>query len=221
MRSIYWFLLTVFLLGFVLESCRPPRCPIASCHIRMKHRHPSKDGEGSGGFNPDANIDPQTGEQLASGGSQVYRGVPFWERNKNPKIAMGYKEGYKYRHRKQKPLTAAELKKIEEKRNREQQKLERKQGKEKPEETPAEDAPAGETPAEETQTGATPANGDPEGEIGEPTGETKAEKRQRRRESRKKKQEQPAEPETQPAERPAPKPQPPPKPAEDEKKDGF
>ena len=220
MRSIHWFLLTVFLLGFAFEACRPPRCPIASCHIRMKHRHPSKDGEGSGGFNPDANIDPQTGEQLASGGSQVYRGVPFWERNKNPKIAMGYKEGYKYRHRKQKPLTAAELKKIEEKRNREQQKLERKQGKEKPEDTPA-----GETPAEETQTEVTPPNGDPETEVGEPTGETKAEKRQRRRESRRKKKEQPAEPETQPeaqpAERVTPKPQPPPKPAEDEKKDGF
>jgi hypothetical protein len=230
MRSTHWFLLTVFLLGFALESCRPPRCPIASCHIRMKHRHPSKDGEGSGGFNPDANIDPETGEQLASGGSQVYRGVPFWERNKNPKIAMGYKEGYKYRHRKQKPLTAAELKKIEEKRNREQQKLERKQSKEKPEDTPAEDAPAGETPAEGTQTEerpngdpqteATPANGDPEGEVGEPTGETKAEKRQRRRESKKKKKEQPAAPQTQPAELAPPKPQPQPPPA-DEKKDGF
>ncbi len=223
MRSTYWLLLTVFLLGFVLQSCRPPRCPIASCHIRMKHRHPSKDGEGSGGFNPDANYDPQTGEQLASGGSQVYRGVPFWERNKNPKIAQGYKEGYKYRHRKQKPLTAAELKKIEEKRNREQQKLERKQNKENSGETPAEETPAGETQTEETpngdpQTEAVPANGDP---VEETTGETKAEKRQRRRESKKKKKEQPAAPETQPVEPAAPKPQPPPKPAADEKKDGF
>ncbi len=223
MRLTHWFLLTVFLLGFAFESCRPPRCPIASCHIRMKHRHPSKDGEGSGGFNPDANIDPQTGEQLASGGSQVYRGVPFWERNKNPKIAQGYKEGYKYRHRKQKPLTAAELKKIEEKRNREQQKLERKQNKENSGETPAEETPAGETQTEETpngdpQTEAVPANGDP---VEETTGETKAEKRQRRRESKKKKKEQPAAPETQPVEPAAPKPQPPPKPAADEKKDGF
>jgi hypothetical protein len=218
MRSTYWFLLTVFLLGFVLESCRPPRCPIASCHIRLKHRHPSKDGEGSGGFNPDANIDPRTGEQLASGGSQVYRGVPFWERNKNPKIAQGYKEGYKYRHRKQKPLTAAELKKIEEKRNREQQKLERKRGKENPEDTGAEETPTEEKPIGDPQTEAVPANGDP---TEEPTGETKAEKRQRRRESRKKKKEQPDEPETQPVQPAAPKPQPPPKPAEDEKKDGF
>ncbi len=225
MRSTYWFLLIVFWVGFVLESCRPPRCPIASCHIRMKHRHPSKDGEQTGGFNPDANIDPQTGEQLASGGGPVYRGVPFWERNKNPKIAQGYKEGYKYRHRKQKPLTAAELKKIEEKRNREQQKLERKQNKENSEDTPAEETPAGETPAEGTQTEgtqteATPANGDPEGEVGEPTGETKAEKRQRRRESKKKKKEQPAAPETQPAEPAPPKPKPQAPPA-DEKKDGF
>ncbi len=222
MRSTYWFLLIVFWVGFVLESCRPPRCPIASCHIRMKHRHPSKDGEQTGGFNPDANIDPQTGEQLASGGGPVYRGVPFWERNKNPKIAQGYKEGYKYRHRKQKPMTAAELKKIEENRNREQQKLERKQAKERPEDTGTEEAPAEETQTEETPNGETEAvqaNGDP---INEPTGETKAEKRQRRRESKKKKKEQPVEPETQPAEQPVtPKPQPPPKPAEDEKKDGF
>ena len=186
----------------------------------MKHRHPSKDGEGSGGFNPDANVDPRTGEQLsASGGSPVYRGVPFWERNKNPKIAQGYKEGYKYRHRKQKPLTAAELKKIEEKRNREQQKLERKQNKENPEDTGTE-----ETPSQETQTEETP-NGDPQTEAvqadGEPAEETKAEKRQRRRESKKKKKEQPAEPETQPTEQAPPKRQPPPKPAEDEKKDGF
>lgn len=201
-------LVAILFAGLFFESCRPPRCPLAYCHVRMKHRHPSMDGEG--GFNPDANIDPRTGEALsASGGGKVYRGVPFYERNKNPKIAHGYKEGYKYRHRKQKPLTAAELKKIEEKRNREQEKLDRKSGKSKPEEK-TEGAPEGEG---EVQTEA--------GQEGEPQAETKAEKRRRKKESRRKARE---EKETQGEEKPAeeaPRPQPPPKPATDDKKDGF
>jgi hypothetical protein len=183
----------------------------------MKHRHPSQDGEG--GFNPDAGFDPRTGEQLsASGGGKVYRGVPFYERNKNPKIAQGYKEGYKYRHRKQKPLTAAELKKIEEKRNREQQKLERKQRKEAPEDTGTEETPAEEAPAGENKTEAVQAD---EAGATETKSDSKAEKRQRRRERRNKEKPAEAQPPAEPAEQSPPKPKPAPKPAEDEKKDGF
>jgi hypothetical protein len=209
MKIQLWLLVAVLLGGIFLESCRPPRCPIASCHIRMKHRHPSKDGEG--GFNPDAGFDPSTGEALsASGSGKVYRGVPFWERNKDPKIAQGYKEGYKYRHRKQKPLTAAELKKIEEKRNREQEKMDRKARKNGSGEQATEEAPQqeGDAQTESVQESA-------------PEGETKAQRRQRRKESRRKaKEENQENTETKPAEE-APRRQPPPKPAEDDKKDGF
>jgi hypothetical protein len=207
MKINIWLLLTILLAWLAFESCRLPRCPLASCHIRMKHRHPSMDGEG--GFNPDANIDPRSGESLsASGGGKVYRGVPFYERNKNPKIAQGYKEGYKYRHKKQKPLTAAQLKKIEEKRNREQAKIDRKTNKNKTPDEVTEGEPVGDAP-----TGAV--------QEGTPEGETRAERRQRKKESRKKaKEEKETQPEAKPAEE-APRRQPPPKPAEDEKKDGF
>jgi len=46
------------------SSCKPPRCPLASCHVRMKHRH----------------------------GEAEFRGVPWWKKNKDPKIGQDYQD---------------------------------------------------------------------------------------------------------------------------------
>ncbi|WP_347159190.1 hypothetical protein [Pontibacter chitinilyticus] len=50
-------LLSILLIAFSTFSCKP-RCPIASCQVRMVHRH---------------------------GGEQEYRGQPFWKKQ-NPKM---------------------------------------------------------------------------------------------------------------------------------------
>jgi hypothetical protein len=54
----------LFLFLFFLNACRPPHCPLPACHIRMKHRH----------------------------GETEFRGVPWWKRNKDPKIGEDYKD---------------------------------------------------------------------------------------------------------------------------------
>jgi hypothetical protein len=53
-----------FFLITLVPACKPPRCPLASCHVRMRHRH----------------------------GETEYRGVPWWKRNKNPKYGEDYKD---------------------------------------------------------------------------------------------------------------------------------
>ena len=54
-------LLFVFLLTGA-AACKPPRCPISSCRVRMRHAH----------------------------GKTDYRGLPWWVRNKDPKIGEDY-----------------------------------------------------------------------------------------------------------------------------------
>ena len=58
-RLRWYFFLTLLL----LSACKPPRCPLDSCHVRMRHSH----------------------------GNQPYRGVPFWKRNKDPKYGQDYR----------------------------------------------------------------------------------------------------------------------------------
>ncbi|MBC7921366.1 MAG: hypothetical protein H7Z75_09790 [Ferruginibacter sp.] len=53
-----------FLSLLLLSACKPPRCPIDSCHVRMRHSH----------------------------GNQQYRGVPWWKRNKDPKYGQEYRD---------------------------------------------------------------------------------------------------------------------------------
>ncbi len=53
-----------FILITLVSACKPPRCPLASCHVRMRHRH----------------------------GETEYRGVSWWKRNKNPKYGQDYND---------------------------------------------------------------------------------------------------------------------------------
>jgi hypothetical protein len=53
-----------FFLTTLLPACKPARCPLPSCHVRMRHRH----------------------------GETEYRGVPWWKRNKNPKYGQDYQD---------------------------------------------------------------------------------------------------------------------------------
>ncbi len=89
------FRIILFLVSIVLiaEGCRPPRCKIPTCYVRMKHRH-----DGGKMLTTETNV-TERGAASASLGKE-YRGVPFWERNKNPKIGQGYKPGYKYNYKK-------------------------------------------------------------------------------------------------------------------------
>jgi hypothetical protein len=90
------FLLCISLLALtlLLDSCRPPRCNVPGCYVRMNHRHGSLDPSMAPPPNSD---DPSYSADLKG---KVYRGVPWWQRNRNPKIGDGFKSGYKYNYRK-------------------------------------------------------------------------------------------------------------------------
>lgn len=94
MRYIVY-LLVCLLLG--TEACKPPRCTIPNCYVRLKHRHGGenwKAAEAPAEFDPDFNASANRGQE--------YRGVRWWKKNKNPKIGEGYKPGYKYDYKKPK-----------------------------------------------------------------------------------------------------------------------
>ncbi len=164
----------------------------------MKHRH----GGSSSPLGYDPNAELTAGSMEGRG--KVYRGVPWYEKNKNPKIAQGYKPGRKYRHRKQK-LDAKALKKLEDgKKAREREEEEKKmQGEE----------PVNQTPPSEGEA----IEGGENVEGGEAT-ETKPKKKEKKKkEKRKKKAEESNEIEIIEAPKKDTK-----KPVEaDEKKDGF
>jgi hypothetical protein len=100
----------------VTEACRPPRCTIPTCYVRMKHRHggenwkdappPPKDFEletGATNIAEKGNKGKDNDEENAGGNRGTeYRGVRWWKKNKNPKIGEGYKPGYKYDYKKPK-----------------------------------------------------------------------------------------------------------------------
>jgi hypothetical protein len=89
----YFFILLMGLL-IMAEGCRPPRCPLPNCYVRMKHRH--------GGENWKAAAAPSDLNSSANKGKE-FRGVPWWKKNKDPKIGYDYKPGYKYDNNKPKP----------------------------------------------------------------------------------------------------------------------
>ena len=137
-RTINVFLLLAVLLG--TGACRFPRCPMDNCHIRMKHRHPS--AMGKGGEAPlvyDVNAGPEANM------GKVYRGTPWWQtfrddkvnpgrkkhmrtRTKDPKIAQGYKPGFKYKHKDTKPW-GERMAKYKKKRIADDEKAARREGK--------------------------------------------------------------------------------------------
>lgn len=84
------FFLSVWIIAV---SCGPPRCKIPTCYVRMLHRH------GGAGFQV-ARVGSTASQDRGASQGKVYRGVPWWKKNKNPKIADGYKPGYKYDYRK-------------------------------------------------------------------------------------------------------------------------
>lgn len=93
----YFFILLISIL-ILAEGCRPPRCPLPNCYVRMKHRHGGENWKAASApsdFDPDRNPNANRGKE--------FRGVPWWKKNKNPKIGDGYKPGYKYDYRKPKP----------------------------------------------------------------------------------------------------------------------
>ncbi len=102
-------LLALLLLMVFSEACRTPRCPIDSCHIRMRHRHPSFSSGGSGNSGESVTMVDVNASPEANLG-KVYRGVPWWERNKDPKIAYKYNPKFKYKHKDTKPWSARILK---------------------------------------------------------------------------------------------------------------
>lgn len=108
-------IISFVLLLIVFDACRVKRCPFDNCHIRMRHRHPSMmGGGGEAALVYDANAGPE------SNLGPVYRGIPWWQRyrevkltpgakkhkllkTRDPKIGQGYKPGYKYKHKDNKP----------------------------------------------------------------------------------------------------------------------
>jgi hypothetical protein len=93
----YFFILLISLL-IMSEGCRPPRCPLPNCYVRLKHRHGGENWKAAAApsdFKPDGNPSANRGKE--------FRGVPWWQKNKNPKIGEGYEPGYKYNHKKPKP----------------------------------------------------------------------------------------------------------------------
>lgn len=69
-RRLCWLLALVT--GLSLSGCgiwpMLPRCPVQGCHVRLTHKH----------------------------NGQLYRGVPWWRRNKNPKVGQELKPGARY-----------------------------------------------------------------------------------------------------------------------------
>jgi hypothetical protein len=93
----YFFILVLALI-FMAEGCRPPRCPLPNCYVRLKHRHGGENWKAAAApskINADDNVNANRGK--------VFRGVPWWKKNKDPKIGEGYKPGYKYDYKKPKP----------------------------------------------------------------------------------------------------------------------
>ena len=104
----YFFIVLISIL-FMVEGCRPPRCPLPNCYVRMKHRHGGENWKAAAApsdFDPDRNPNANRGQE--------FRGVPWWKKNKNPKIGDGYKPGYKYDHKKPKPKKQRKKKNIPE-----------------------------------------------------------------------------------------------------------
>ncbi len=200
-RTINVFLLLAVLLG--TGACRFPRCPMDNCHIRMKHRHPS--AMGKGGEAPlvyDVNAGPEANM------GKVYRGTPWWQtfrddkvnpgrkkhmrtRTKDPKIAQGYKPGFKYKHKDTKPW-AERMAKYKKKRIADEEKSARKESRKGgKEQGTAEEQTEMDRQIEQAEKGAAPKVDAPETEK-EPAG--KPEKKSRReKKSKKKKEEKPVE----------------------------
>ncbi len=134
------FTILIFLLGtIVFDSCRVKRCPMDSCHIRMRHRHPSMMSGGKGESAPPV-YDASAGSEANLG--PIYRGIPWWQRyretkvqqgaknykivrTRDPKIGQGYKPGYKYKHKDNKPWSER-MKKYKKKKIEDQEKEDKK-----------------------------------------------------------------------------------------------
>jgi hypothetical protein len=104
----YFFILLISVM-IMAEGCRPPRCPLPNCYVRMKHRHGGENWKAAAApsdFDPDRNPNANRGKE--------FRGVPWWKKNKNPKIGDGYKPGYKYDYRKPKSKKQRKKKKLPE-----------------------------------------------------------------------------------------------------------
>ncbi len=135
--------LGLVLFAMVADACKVKRCPLDNCHIRMRHRHPSTMGGGKGESAPlvyDANAGPEANL------GPVYRGIPWWQfyretkvqpgaknyktvKTRDPKIGQGYKPGYKYKHKDNKPWSER-MKKYKQKKIEDQEKSNKKAGKE-------------------------------------------------------------------------------------------
>jgi hypothetical protein len=68
--------------------------------VRLKHRHGGQSWKAEAPA--ERNTDPSIGADASANGGKIYRGVPWWKKNKNPKIGEGYQVGYKYDYRKPK-----------------------------------------------------------------------------------------------------------------------
>ncbi len=95
------YLLTLLIgLMFMAEGCRPPRCTIPTCYVRLKHRH---GGETLKAAANQSNFDPENPNKSPEANlGKEYRGVPWWKKNTITNIGEGYKPGYKYDYRKPK-----------------------------------------------------------------------------------------------------------------------
>jgi hypothetical protein len=74
----------------------------------MKHRHGGENWKAAGrssSLDLDRNPNANRGKE--------FRGVPWWKKNKNPKIGYDYKPGYKYDHKKPKPKKSRKKKSID------------------------------------------------------------------------------------------------------------
>lgn len=214
-RTFSVFLWLAVLLG--TGACKYPRCPMDNCHIRMKHRHPS--AMGKGGEAPlvyDVNAGPEANL------GKVYRGTPWWQtfrddkvnpgrknhlrvRTKDPKIAQGYKPGFKYKHKDTKPW-AERMAKYKKKKIADDEKAAKKESR-KAAKAGKNDAPG--TAEEQTEmdrqldeAGKGPATkpGAPEDApetepLEKPRREKKARKKKADRKAAKKQEEKPVEPE--------------------------
>jgi hypothetical protein len=91
------FFILFLLVVSLAEGCRPPRCPLPNCYVRLKHRHGGENWKAAA-----APSDFDSDKNPVANRGQEFRGVPWWKNNKNPKIGDGYKPGYKYDYKKPK-----------------------------------------------------------------------------------------------------------------------
>jgi len=110
--------LAILFIMIFAEACRVKRCPLDNCHIRMRHRHPSMMGGGNSNDGGGSTLvyDPNAGPEANLG--PVYRGTPWWERKKDPKIGEKYKPGYKYKHKDNRPAWSKRIVKYKKKRKK-------------------------------------------------------------------------------------------------------